>query len=153
VAGGGYDVVVVGGGIVGLATAYQLTRRRPGLRLLLVEKEPRLAAHQTGHNSGVLHAGLYYEPGSLKARLCRDGKAALETYCAERGIPVERCGKLVVAVDASEAGRFDALRARAEANGVPGLEVLGPAGLRDREPAVAGVQGLWSPGTGIVDFR
>ena len=147
------DVAVIGAGILGLATARELLARRPGSRVVVLDKEPVVAAHQTGHNSGVLHAGLYYEPGSLKARLCREGKAALESYCAERDIPVERCGKLVVAVDDSEADRFDALRARAAANGVPDLEVLGPSGLRGHEPAAVGVQALWSPGTGIVDFR
>jgi L-2-hydroxyglutarate oxidase LhgO len=147
------DVAVVGAGILGLATARELLRRQPAWRLVVLDKEDRVAAHQTGHNSGVLHAGLYYRPGSLKARLCRDGKAALERYCDEHGIPVERCGKLVVAVDGSERDRLGALRARAEANGVPGLEVLGPAGIREREPAVAGVEALWSPGTGVVDFR
>ncbi|HEY8545243.1 MAG TPA: L-2-hydroxyglutarate oxidase [Acidimicrobiales bacterium] len=147
------DVAVIGAGILGLATARELLRRRPGWRVVVVDKEPVVAAHQTGRNSGVLHAGLYYAPGSLKARLCREGKAALEAYCADRGIPVERCGKLVVAVDDAEAGRFAALRERAEANGVPGLEVLGPAGIRDHEPAAVGRQALWSPTTGIVDFR
>jgi L-2-hydroxyglutarate oxidase LhgO len=147
------DVAVVGAGILGLATARELLGRRPGLRLVVLDKEPAVATHQTGHNSGVLHAGLYYEPGSLKARLCRDGKVLLERYCDDHGIPVERCGKLVVAVDEAELDRFEAIRARAEANAVPGLEVLGPAGLRDHEPHAAGVRALWSPGTGIVDFR
>jgi L-2-hydroxyglutarate oxidase len=146
------DVVVVGGGILGLATARELLGRHPGLRLVLVEKEATLGAHQTSHNSGVLHAGLYYAPGSLKARLCRAGKAAVERFADERGIPWERCGKLVVAVDEAELPAFEALRLRAEANGVPGLEVLGPAGVRDHEPHMAGVRGLWSPGTGIIDF-
>jgi L-2-hydroxyglutarate oxidase LhgO len=138
---------------VGLATALQLLRRRPGLRLALLEREDRIAAHQTGHNSGVVHAGLYYAPGSLKARLCREGKAELERYCAERGIPLQRVGKLVVAVEADELDRLAALRSRAEANGVEGLEAVGAERIREIEPAAAGLAGLWSPTTGIVDYR
>jgi len=147
------DVAVIGGGLVGLATAYQLLRRRPDLRLALVEKEPELACHQSGHNSGVLHAGLYYPPGSLKARMCREGKAELEAFAASHGIPVELCGKLVVARDASELPGLEALRERAEANGVPGLETVGPARIRELEPHAAGVRALWSPSTGVTDFR
>ena len=124
--GGRYDVVVVGAGIVGLATALKLLRRSPDLRLAVVEAADRVAAHQTGHNSGVVHAGLYYAPGSLKARLCRAGKEQLEDYAAERGIPIERCGKLVVALSEGERPRLEALAARGTANGVPGLELLGP---------------------------
>ncbi len=146
------DVLVVGGGIVGLATAYQLLRRRPGTRLVVVEQEAELGLHQSGHNSGVLHAGLYYAPGSLKARLCRAGKAQMEAYCDERGIPFERVGKLVVALDDSELDRFEALRDRAVANEVPGLEVVGPDRIREIEPHAAGIRALWSPATGIVDY-
>lgn len=148
-----YDVAVVGAGILGLATAREVLTRRPDARVVVLDKEPAVAAHQTGHNSGVLHAGLYYEPGSLKARLCVDGKARLERYAEEHGIPVDRCGKLVVAIDPSERPRFEALRERAEANRVPGLEVLGPAGMRDLEPHAVGIEALWSPGTAIIDFR
>jgi (S)-2-hydroxyglutarate dehydrogenase len=147
------DVVVIGGGIVGLATAYRLLERRPDLRMTVVEKEPELATHQTGHNSGVLHAGLYYAPGSLKATLCREGKAELEAFAAGHAIPVERCGKLVVAVDAGELPHLDALRERAEANEVPGLEAVGPERIREIEPHAVGLRGLWSPETAIVDFR
>jgi L-2-hydroxyglutarate oxidase LhgO len=147
-----YDVVVVGAGILGVATARELLRRWAGLRLAVLDKEDRVAAHQTGHNSGVLHAGLYYAPGSLKARLCREGKAALEDVAAEHGIPVERCGKLVVAADESELGRLDELHDRARTNGVEGLEVLGPDGIRDHEPHAVGLRALWSPTTAIVDF-
>ena len=146
------EVAVVGAGILGLATARELLIRHPHLAVTVLDKEDRVAAHQTGHNSGVLHAGLYYAPGSLKARLCREGKAAVERFAGEHGIPVERCGKLVVALDESELGRLDDLHRRAEANGVEGLEVLGPAGIAEREPHAAGVRALWSPGTGIVDF-
>ena len=147
------DVLVVGGGIVGLATAYQLLRRTPDLRLALIEREPAVAAHQSGHNSGVLHAGLYYAPGSLKARLCREGKAELEAFAEAHAIPIRHTGKLVVAVDESELARFEALRVRAEANGVPGLEVVAPERLREIEPHARGLRGLWSPTTGIIDYR
>jgi (S)-2-hydroxyglutarate dehydrogenase len=148
-----FDVVIVGGGIVGLATAYRLTEARPGLRMAILEKEAELATHQTGHNSGVLHAGLYYPPGSLKARLCREGKAAIEAFAATHDIPFERCGKLVVALDESEIPRLAALRERAEANGVSGLEEVGPERIHEIEPHAAGISGLWSPETGIIDFR
>jgi L-2-hydroxyglutarate oxidase LhgO len=147
------DLLVVGGGILGLATAREMLIRQPGLRILVVEREPELAAHQTGHNSGVVHAGLYYTPGSLKARLCREGKIALEAYCAERGIAVDRVGKLVVALNEEELPRFEALEAKARENGVEGLETVGPERIRELEPHAAGIRGLWSPGTGIVDFR
>ncbi len=147
------DVAVVGGGIVGLATAYQLLRRRPALRLVVVEQERELGAHQSGHNSGVLHAGLYYAPGSLKARLCRAGKTEMEAFCEAHGIPFERVGKLVVALTDEELPRLDALRERAAANEVPGLEAVGPERIREIEPHAAGIRALWSPTTGIVDYR
>lgn len=147
------DVAVIGGGILGLAVARELLTRRPDLRVTILEREAELATHQTGHNSGVLHAGLYYPPGSLKARLCREGKVALEAYATERGIPFERCGKLVVALDESELGRFDMLRQRAIANAVPGLEVVGRERISEIEPAAAGIRALWSPETAIIDYR
>ena len=146
------DVAVIGAGIVGLATALRLLEQRPDLSITLLEKEATVASHQTGHNSGVLHAGLYYQPGSLKARLCREGKAELEAYCEAHGVPVEHSGKLVIALDESELGRLDALKQRALANGVPGLEEVGPERIRELEPHAAGIRALWSPGTGIVDF-
>ena len=148
-----FDVVVVGGGIIGLATAYQLLTARPDLRIAVLEKEADLATHQSGHNSGVLHAGLYYAPGSLKARLCREGKALIEEFAARHGIPFERCGKLVVALDEGELARLAALRERAIANRVPGLEEVGPDRIVEIEPEAAGIRGLWSPETGIIDFR
>jgi L-2-hydroxyglutarate oxidase LhgO len=147
------DVVVVGGGIIGLATARELLIRRPELSVTVLERERRLAAHQSGHNSGVVHAGLYYAPGSLKARLCVEGKRLLEAYCAERGIPLERVGKLVVALEPDELPRLTALEQRARANGVPGLELLERSGIEAIEPHAAGIRALWSPGTGIVDYR
>jgi len=146
------DVAIVGAGIVGLATALRLLEQKPDLRVVLLEKEATIASHQTGHNSGVLHAGLYYRPGSLKARLCREGKADLEAYCEAHAVPFERTGKLVVALDESELGRFAALKERALANGVPGLEEIGPERIRELEPHAVGLKALWSPGTGIIDF-
>jgi L-2-hydroxyglutarate oxidase len=150
---GASDVVVVGAGILGLATGREMLVRHPHLSVVVLDKEPRLASHQTGHNSGVLHAGLYYAPGSLKARLCRSGKDTLEHYAAERDIPVDRCGKLVIAADGGEIHALEALRERAEANGVPGLEMLGPDGLRDLEPHAVGAAALWSPSTSIIDYK
>lgn len=147
------DIAIVGAGILGLATALRLLEAKPDLRVILLEKEPAIASHQTGHNSGVIHAGLYYQPGSLKARLCREGKATLERFCEEHSIPVERTGKLVVALSEQELPRFEALKERAIANGVEGLEDVGPERLREIEPHAAGIRALWSPGTGIVDFR
>jgi L-2-hydroxyglutarate oxidase LhgO len=147
------DVVIVGGGILGLGIARELLTRRPGLAVTVLERESELATHQSGHNSGVLHAGLYYQPGSLKARFCREGKAALEAYAIDKGIPFERCGKLVVALDETELPALERLRIRAEENGVPGLEVVGPERIAEIEPSVRAVRGLWSPGTGIIDFR
>jgi len=147
------DLAVIGGGIVGLATAYRLLEARPQLRLTVLEKEVELASHQSGHNSGVIHAGLYYAPGSLKARLCREGKDALESFCEAHAIPFEHTGKLVVALTDAELPRLEALRERATANGVPGLQVVGPERIREIEPHAAGIRALWSPTTGIVDFR
>jgi L-2-hydroxyglutarate oxidase LhgO len=148
-----YDVAIIGGGIVGLATALRLLERRPNLRLVLLEKERDLLRHQSSHNSGVLHAGLYYAAGSRKARLCREGKADLELFAAEHGIPIERCGKLVVAVDQPELPALQALTRRAQVNGVPELETVGPERIAEIEPHAAGVAGLYSPTTAIVDFE
>lgn len=148
-----YDLIVIGGGIVGLATAYQLLLRKSDLRLALLEKESELGTHQTGHNSGVLHAGLYYPPGSRKARLCREGKAAIEAFAEEHGIPYELCGKLVVAIDGGELERLAGIKERAMANGVEGIEEVGPERLRELEPHAAGIRALWSPRSGIIDFR
>jgi L-2-hydroxyglutarate oxidase LhgO len=147
------DLAIVGGGIVGLATAYRLLGARPELRLAVIEKEAELATHQSGHNSGVLHAGLYYAPGSLKATLCREGKAELERFAERHDIPIERCGKLVVALDEGELARFAALKERAIANGVPALEEVGRERIAEIEPHAAGIRALWSPSTGIIDFR
>lgn len=148
-----YDVVVVGAGLVGLATALRLLERHPGLRLAIVEKETAVARHQSGHNSGVVHAGVYYAPGSRKARLCREGKAELERFAAAHGIPLERSGKLVVAVRPAELPGLAALAARASANEVPGLEEVGPERIAELEPHVRGLRALYSPTTGVVDFE
>jgi L-2-hydroxyglutarate oxidase len=150
---GAHSVVVVGGGILGLATARLIAREHPRVGVTVVEKEPQLALHQTARNSGVVHAGLYYEPGSLKARLCRRGADLLGAFCTERGLPFERCGKLVVALDERELPRLERLEARARANGVPGLRRLDGAELRTIEPHAAGIAALHSPMTAIADFR
>jgi L-2-hydroxyglutarate oxidase len=146
-----HDVAVAGGGIVGLATARALAMR--GMRVVVLEREAALGTHQTANNSGVIHAGIYYAPGSLKARLCVEGAAALYAYCAERGIEAPQCGKLVVAVRAADLPRLDELERRARANGVPDLARLGPDELRAVEPAARGLAALHSPHTGMVDFR
>ena len=146
-----FDVAVIGGGIVGTATAMAILRRRP-ISLALIEKEDRLAAHQTGNNSGVIHSGLYYKPGSLKARNCTAGREALYAFCAERGIPVERCGKVVVATRQEQLPVLEELRRRGEANGLAGLRRLRPEEIREIEPHAAGIAGLFVPQTGIVDY-
>ena len=146
------QIVVVGGGILGVAAARLLAREHGGDGVLLLEKEPELARHQTGHNSGVVHAGLYYRPGSLKARLCRRGGELLRTFCAEQSIAVAACGKVVLAHDASELERLRRLEERASANEVPGLRWLDQAALHDIEPHVAGIAALHSPSSALVDF-
>lgn len=143
---------VVGGGIVGLAVAREITRRRPGTRVVVFEKEDRVGAHQTGHNSGVVHAGIYYRPGSLKADLCTRGRLLLRDYCAEHGLPYVECGKVVVAVDPGELGRLDALERTAGENGVPGLRRLDGAAIREVEPHAVGLAALHSPRTAITDY-
>jgi len=145
-----YDVAVAGGGIVGLAAARALALR--GRRVIVLERERALGGHQTSHNSGVIHAGIYYAPGSMKARLCVEGAAALYDYCAAHGIAAERCGKLVVAVDEGELERLDELERRARANGVQDLARLGPGEIAGVEPAARGRSALHSPNTGMVDF-
>ena len=146
-----YDVAVVGGGLVGLATALALIDARPGLRLAVVEKESEPAMHQSGRNSGVLHSGLYYRPGSLKARLCVQGKAEMEAFCERENVLWARTGKLVVAVTPDELPRLDALEARGRANGVA-TERLSAGALRAREPHAAGLAALWVPATGVADY-
>jgi L-2-hydroxyglutarate oxidase len=147
------DLVVVGAGIIGLAVAREALSRNPDLRVVVLEKEAEVGFHQTGHNSGVIHAGIYYAPGSLKARLCVAGARELYEYCEARGIPFERCGKVIVARDESEQPQLEELERRGQANGVPGLRRLGPEELVELEPHTVGAAALHSPGTGIVDFR
>ncbi|PZR99945.1 MAG: L-2-hydroxyglutarate oxidase [Candidatus Nephthysia bennettiae] len=147
-----YDMAVVGAGVVGLASARELVARKPGLRLAVIDKEPRIGAHQTGHNSGVIHSGIYYTPGSLKARLCVAGSRELYAYCESRGIRTERCGKVIVATEEQELGRLQDLHRRGLANGVEGLELVGPERLRELEPHSGGIAALWSPNAGIVDY-
>ncbi|MEY4068953.1 MAG: hypothetical protein RLZZ332_1289 [Actinomycetota bacterium] len=146
------DVTVIGGGIVGLATALHLLQQMPGRRLLIVEKEPSVAQHQTGHNSGVIHSGLYYRPGSLKARLCVEGYNKLLGFCRNESIAHEICGKVVVALDDSQVPQLDELQRRGSANGLGGLQRLTATQIREREPHCAGVAGLFVPQTGIVDY-
>jgi len=145
-----HDVAIAGGGIVGLAAARALALR--GMRVVVLERGNRLGGHQTSHNSGVIHAGIYYVPGSLKARLCVEGAAALYEYCATKGITAERCGKLVVAVRPDDLERLDELERRGRANGVAGLVRLGPDEIAAVEPAATGLAALHSPNTGMVDF-
>jgi L-2-hydroxyglutarate oxidase len=147
-----FDLTIVGGGIVGLATALEIVQRYPHLKLLVLEKENRLAAHQTGHNSGVIHSGIYYKPGSLKAQTCVSGATALVTFCEHHGIPYERCGKVVVATAAEELPRLEELFRRGTANGVVGLAMIGPERLRELEPHATGIKALYVPTTGIIDF-
>jgi (S)-2-hydroxyglutarate dehydrogenase len=146
------DLVVVGAGILGLAVAREALLRDPGLRVHVVEREERVGAHQTGHNSGVVHAGIYYAPGSLKARLCVEGARDLYAFCERHDVPVERCGKVIVALDDDEIPGLDALEWRGRQNGVPGLRRLDRRGLLELEPHAEGVAALHSPATGIVDF-
>lgn len=147
------DLAVVGGGILGLAVARELLARRPGARLQVLEGETGLGRHQTGRSSGVIHGGIYYQPGSLKARLCVAGARELYAYCDEKGIPYQRSGKLVVAVDEGELAGLDELERRGVANSVPGLRRLGAAEIAEIEPNARGVAALHSPATGVVDFR
>ena len=147
-----FDVVVVGAGIIGLAVARELQARRPGIRLGVLDKEPVVGYHQTAHSSGVVHRGVYYAPGSLKARLCVEGAARLLEYCEGRGIPILRCGKVVVATSGDELPRLHELHRRSLANGVPRVELIGPERLRELEPHVAGLRAVHSPETAVVDF-
>ena len=147
------DLLIIGAGIVGLATALEVTRRFQRTRVLVVEKEDQVAAHQTGHNSGVIHSGLYYKTGSLKARNCVAGAASMKRFCQENAVPFEECGKLVVATSDDEVPRLEALQERGNANGVPGLRMLQREEIREFEPHCAGLRALHVPSTGIVDYK
>lgn len=147
-----YDVAVVGAGLVGLATARELLIRQPRLRVVVLEKEPVLASQQSGHNSGVIHSGIYYTPDSLKARACVAGHQAMLEFCQEQGIPFDLCGKVIVALNESELPRLEDLYRRGIANGVQGLELIGPERLHELEPYAIGIKAIYSPRTGITDF-
>jgi L-2-hydroxyglutarate oxidase LhgO len=147
-----FDIVVIGGGIIGLSTAMHATRTFPHLRLLLVEKEDAVARHQSGRNSGVIHSGIYYKPGSLKARLCVEGAASMLAFCRQHNIAHEVCGKLIVAVRDDEIARLQSLLERGQANGIAGLKLLGPEEIREIEPQCRGLCGLHVPSTGITDY-
>ena len=148
-----YDIAIIGGGILGIATAMELTHRFPKLAVGVVEKEKALATHQTGHNSGVIHSGIYYKPGSLKAQNCVTGVSSLLAFCDENNINYDLCGKVIVATREDELGRLDDLFERGKANGVPGLEMIGPERLKEIEPHAAGIRALYSPNTGIIDYK
>lgn len=148
-----YDIIIVGGGIVGAATFYKLQQRFPALRILLIEKENALADHQTGHNSGVIHSGLYYKPGSLKAKNCVEGRRELVAFAKAHGVKHDVCGKIVVAVEESEVPFMNKMFENGTANGVEGIEKIGPERIKEIEPHCEGVAGIWVPCTGIIDFR
>ena len=148
-----FDIVIIGGGIVGLATGLALRSRFPRQQLALVEKEPGLANHQTGHNSGVIHTGIYYKPGSYKARLCVEGARLMTEFCDANGVRYDRCGKLIVAADDGELPRLQALYERGSANGIQGLEMIGSERIREIEPHARAVRALYSPNTAITDFQ
>lgn len=146
-----YDFIVIGGGILGMSTAWQLQKKYPGKSVLVIEKESSAAQHQTGHNSGVIHAGVYYKPGSLKARFCKEGNVATKAFCREHDIPFDECGKLLVATNQKELERMQALVGRCTENGIE-IEVLDQAQLREREPNITGVGAIFVPSTGIVCY-
>jgi L-2-hydroxyglutarate oxidase LhgO len=147
-----HDVMIIGGGIVGLATAYRLTERHPDRRVIILEKESHVAAHQSGHNSGVLHSGIYYKPGSVKAAACRAGKRAMERFCESEGIRYDLCGKVIVATEEAELERLQSLYERGQANGVR-CEMIGRDRLRELEPHAEGLSAIHVPESGIVDYR
>ena len=147
-----FDVLIIGGGAVGLGVALEITRRFPRQRLLVVEKEDQVARHQSGHNSGVIHSGIYYKPGSLKARLCVTGAAAMVDFCREHGVPHNVCGKVIVATRADELARLEELRKRGEANGLTNLRLIGPEELVQIEPHATGLRALVVPSTGVTDY-
>jgi len=147
-----HDVTIIGGGIVGLAVALEITKRFPSLRVVLLEKEDRVGQHQSSHNSGVIHSGIYYQPGSLKATLCVEGARAMIEFCRTHGIPHQVCGKVIVATHEDEFPRLEELRRRGEANGLAGIQSIGPERLREIEPHASGLRALVVPSTGITDY-
>ena len=147
-----FDIIIVGGGIVGLASAYKINLRYPSKKILVLEKENQVAAHQTGHNSGVIHSGLYYKPGSYKAKNCVDGRRELVAFAKEHKIPHDICGKIVVATDASELTHMNKILSNGLDNGVEGIEKIDAARIKEIEPHCVGIEGLWVPCTGIIDY-
>lgn len=147
-----YDLAIIGGGILGLATGLKILEMHPAARLLILEKEPEIARHQTGHNSGVIHSGLYYKPGSLKAQGCVAGRKALIAFCEQNSVPYEICGKVVVATAEEELPRLDELYRRGVANGLRDVEIIGPERLKEIEPHTTGIKALYVPETGIIDY-
>lgn len=148
-----YDIAVIGAGIIGLATAMQLTDKYPSYRVIVLDKEKSTAKHQTGHNSGVIHAGIYYKPGSAKASFCYTGNKELRQFCDNNNVPYKMCGKLVIAIKDSEIPMLEELYKRGTANGVEGLQMIGKEELREKEPNAAGIKAIWSPNTGIIDYK
>ena len=147
-----YDIVIVGGGIVGLASAYKLNLRFPTKKILVLEKEQTVAAHQTGHNSGVIHSGIYYKPGSYKAKNCVDGRRELVAFAKEHKIPHDICGKIIVATEESELAHMNKVFNNGVANGVEGIEIIDSKRIKEIEPFCEGISGLWVPCTGIIDY-
>lgn len=148
-----YQIVIVGGGIVGLATGLQLLRKNPNIKLAILEKESAVGQHQTGHNSGVIHSGIYYKPGSLKAKNCVDGVNQLKAFCKENRIPYEECGKVIVALTQEDLPRLDELYRRGQANGVPNLRMIGPEELKEIEPHAVCLRAIYAPTTAIIDYK
>ena len=148
-----YDVIIIGGGIVGLATGYELLKKNPNLKVILLEKEPKLGQHQTGHNSGVIHSGIYYKPGSLKARNCRRGINLLLKFCDSHNIPYDMCGKIILATSEDEINSLELLYDRGQRNGIKGIKKLSASELAEYEPHARGLSALYCPETGIIDYN
>ena len=148
-----YDIAVIGGGIIGLSTAMHILKKFPDARLGVLEKDKQLAGHQTGHNSGVIHSGIYYRPGSLKAKFCVQGQNEMVRFCDQNGILYERCGKVVLATEETQLQGLQTLFQRGKANGVKGLEIIGPERLKEIEPFATAIRALWAPNTSIVNYR
>lgn len=148
-----YDIAVIGAGIIGLATAMQLTDKYPSSRVVVLDKEKAIAEHQTGHNSGVIHAGIYYKPGSAKASFCYTGNKELRRFCDKNSVPYKMCGKLVIAINDNEIPMIEELHKRGTDNGVKGLKLIGKEELLEKEPNAAGLKAIWSPNTGIIDYK
>src|ERR1700752_1741144 len=147
-----FDVIIVGGGIVGLATAYKLNTKHPNLKIAVLEKEAAVAAHQTGHNSGVIHSGIYYKPGSYKAINCVNGRRELVEFAKEHNIPFDLCGKIIVATEESELAHMNKVFANGQANGVEGIEMIDSKRIKEIEPYCEGIAGIWVPCCGIIDY-